>query len=74
VLLQRPDPVVAHDAHHVDAVAGERVELHPGEPERPVAQEQDDLAAGMGELRRQRVARAGAQAAEGAGIQPAAGR
>jgi hypothetical protein len=46
VLLERPDAVVAHDADHVDAVAGERVELHPGEPERAVAEEQDDLAAG----------------------------
>ena len=72
MLLERPDAVVAHHADDVDAVARERVELHPGEAERAVAEQQHDLAVGVGELGRQRVARPAAEAAERAGVQPAA--
>jgi hypothetical protein len=35
VLLEPPDAVVAHDADDVDAVARERVELHPPKPNAP---------------------------------------
>src|SRR3954465_12080554 len=74
VLLEPPDPVVAHHADDVDAVARERVELHPGEPEGPVARQQAALLVGPGELRGQRVAGPGAQAPVRARVQPAAGR
>ena len=57
-----------------DAVARERVELHPREAERAVAEQQHDLALGMGELRRQRVAGPRPEAAERPRVQPAAGR
>ena len=48
MLLQAPDAVVAHDADDVHAVARERVELHPREAERAVAEQQHDLAAAGG--------------------------
>ena len=73
MLLERPDAVVAHHPHDVHAVAGERVELHPGEAERPVAQQQHDLALGSGELRRERIARPRAEAAERPRVEPAPG-
>ena len=72
MLLQRPDAVVAHHADDVHAVARERVELHPAEAERAVAEQQHDLALGVRELGRQRVAGPGAQAAERPRVQPAA--
>ena len=72
MLLQRPDPVVAHDRDDVYAVAGEGVELHPAEAECPVADEQDNLAVGVGDLGCQRVTDARTQAAERPGIEPAA--
>ena len=72
MLLERPDAVVAHHADDVHAVARERVELHPGEAEGAVAEQEHDLAVGVRELGGQRVARAGAQAAERAGVEPAA--
>ncbi len=72
MLLQRPDPVVPHHADHADPVARERVELHPREAERAVAEQQHDLPLRMRELGCQRVAGAGAQASERAGIEPAA--
>ena len=55
-----------------DAVARERVELHPREAEGAVAEQQHDLALGVRELRRERVAGARPQAAERARVQPAA--
>ena len=58
VLLERPDPVVADHADDRDAVARERVELDRRESERPVAEQQHDLALRVRELRGQRVARA----------------
>ena len=73
MLLQRPDAVVAHHADHRHAVAHERVELHAREAEGAVAQQQAHLPVGVGELGRQRVARARAQAAERARVHPAAG-
>src|SRR4051794_4881058 len=57
MLLERPDAVVAHDSDHVDAVPRERVELHPREAEGAIAEQQHDLALGMGELGGERVAR-----------------
>jgi len=45
-------------------VAGHRVELHPGEAEGAVAEQQAYLAVGMGGLRPDRLARPGAEAAE----------
>jgi hypothetical protein len=54
VLLERPDAVVAHHAHDRHAVAHQRVELHPGEAERAVAQQQADLAVRVRQLGRQR--------------------
>jgi hypothetical protein len=50
VLLEAPDAVV-DDCDDRDTVTGERVELHAGEPERTVPQQQHDLALGMGELK-----------------------
>ena len=73
MLLERPDAVVADHPDDVHAVAGERVELHPGEAERPVAEQQHDLAIGPGELGRQRVARARPETPERPRVQPAAG-
>ena len=55
-----------------DAVAGERVPLHAGEAERAVAEQEHDLAVRARELGGQRVARAAAEAAERARVQPAA--
>ena len=72
MLLEPPDPVVAHHADDADAVARERVPLHPGEAERAVAEQQHDLALGPRELGRERVARPAAEAAERARVQPAA--
>ncbi len=73
MLLQRPDPVVAHYADNRDTVARERVELHSREPERAVAEQQHDLALGVGELGRERVAGSRAQTAERSRVKPAAG-
>src|SRR3954453_3992095 len=73
VLLERPDAVVAHHGHDVDAVAGQRVELHAAKAEPAGADEQHDLLARTRQLRRQRVAGPRAQAAERARVQPAAG-
>ena len=50
----------------------QRVELHGREAEGAVTREQHHLAVGVGELRRQRVAGPGAEAAVGAGVQPEA--
>ena len=72
MVLERPDPVVAHHADDRQAVAGHRVELHAGEAEGAVAEQQADLALGMGELGADRLAGAGAEAAEGARVHPAA--
>ena len=63
-------PITADDVH---AVARERVELHAREAEGAVAEQQHDLALGARELRRQRVAGAGAEAAERPRVEPAAG-
>ena len=73
MLLERPDAVVAHHAHDVDAVPRERVVLHAAEAEGTVADEQHDLLAGPRELRGQRVPRPGPQAPERPRIEPAAG-
>jgi hypothetical protein len=73
VVLERPDAVVAHHGDDLDPVARQGVELHPGEAEGAVAQQEHDLALRVGELGRQGVAGAGAQAAEGAGVKPAPG-
>ena len=73
MVLERPDPVVADDPDDRDAVPGHRVELHAGEPEGAVAEQQRDLAVGMGELGADRLAGAGAEAAVRAGVHPAAG-
>ena len=73
MLLQRPDPVVADHADDVDAMPCEGVELHARRSRRAVAEQQHDLALGVGELRRERVAGAGAEAPERPGVQPAAG-
>src|SRR5918994_1667475 len=54
VLLERPDPVVPHDADDGDAVADERVELHAREAERAVAEQQALLPLRMRELCRER--------------------
>ena len=64
VVLERPDPVVAHHPDHAEPVAGHRVELHPGEAESAVAEQQADLAVGVGDLGADRLARAGAEAPE----------
>ena len=63
-------PIIADDG---EAVARHRVELHAGEAEGAVAEQQADLAVGVGELGADRLAGAGAEAAEGAGVHPAAG-
>src|SRR3954454_23752692 len=73
VLLERPDAVVAHHADNRDSVADHRVELQAREAEGAVPEEQADLAVGAGELRGDRVAGAGAEAAVGARVHPAAG-
>ena len=65
-------PLLPDHPDDVHAVAGERVELHPGEAEGAVAEQQHDLALGLGELRRQRVAGARAETAERARVEPAA--
>jgi hypothetical protein len=39
VLLERPDPVVAHHRDDRDAVPHHRVELHAGKPERAVPEQ-----------------------------------
>ena len=72
MVLERPDPVVAHHADDADAVTRHRVELHPGEAEGAVAEQQADLAIGVGELGADRLAGPGAEAAERAGVHPAA--
>ena len=73
MLLQRPDPVVAHDAHDRNAVSDHGVELHRGEAERAVARDQDHLPVGPRKLRRHRVARSGAKAPERSRVDPQAG-
>ena len=72
MLLECPDAVVAHHADDVHAVPRERVVLHPREAERAVAEQQHDLALRSRELRRKRIARAAAEAAEGSRVEPAA--
>src|SRR4029077_16991412 len=39
MVLERPDPVVAHDADHSEAVTSHRVELHSGKAEGAVAEQ-----------------------------------
>ena len=50
-------PLLPDHGNHVNAVAHQRVQLHAGEAECAVAEQQHDLAAGMRELGGQRVAR-----------------
>ena len=74
MLLEPPDPVVAHHATTFTPWRAERVELHPREPERPVAQQQHHLAIRARELRRQRIARVpcpGSRTARGQASSPA---
>ena len=72
MVLERPDAVVAHHPDDAEAVPGHRVELDPGEAEGAVAEQQADLALGVGDLGADRLAGPGAEAAEGAGVHPAA--
>ena len=67
MVLERPDPVVAHHADDAEAVARHRVELDPGEAEGAVAEQQADLAVRVGELGADRLPGPGAEAAEGPG-------
>ena len=67
VLLEPPDAVVADDRGDVHAVAHERLEVAEREPDRAVAEQQHDLAVGMRDAGRERVARAHAEAAVRAG-------
>ena len=69
VLLQAPDAVVADDRDHVDAVADQRFEVAEREARRAVAEQQHDLAVGMREPGRERVARPHAEAAVRPGIE-----
>ena len=60
-------PMIADDG---EVVAGHGVELHAGEAEGAVAEEEADLAIGVGRGRADRLAGAGAEAAVGAGVHP----
>ena len=66
-------PLLPITATTGDVVAGERVEVHPREAEGAVAEQQHDLALGVGELGRECVAGAGPEASVRPGIKPAAG-
>src|ERR1700737_3904562 len=70
MLLERPDPVVTDDAHDRDLVTNQGVELHRRKTESAVAGKQDHLLVWVRELRRHRVARAGAKAAKRAWVEP----
>src|SRR5205085_1050651 len=72
-LLQRPDAVVSDDAENANTVTGERVELHPGEPEGAVAEQQHNRAVGTRELGAERVAGTRPEAAVWPRIKPTAG-
>ena len=72
MMLERPDAVVAHHADHAEAVTRHRVELHAGEAEGAVAEQQADLPVGVGELGADRLAGPGAEAAERPRVHPAA--
>ncbi len=69
MLLQTPDAVVADDRGDVHAVTHERFEIAERETDRAVAEQQHDLAVGMRDTRRQRVARPHAEAAVRSGIE-----
>src|SRR5215210_814949 len=73
MVLEGPDAVVADDPDDGQVVAGHGVELHAGEAEGAVAEEEADLSIGAGLGRPDRLAGAGAEAAEGAGGYPRAG-
>src|SRR5215207_4976715 len=73
VVLERPDAVVPHNGDDRQIVAGHRVELHTREAEGAVAEQQADLALGVGELGADRLAGPRTEAAVGAGVHPGAG-
>ena len=70
MFLERPDAVVAHHADDRDAVPDHGVELHRRKPKGAIARKQDHLPVGTRELRRHRVARAGAEASERTRVDP----
>ena len=73
VLLEPPDPVVADDRDDVHAVPHERLEVAEREADRAVAEQQHDLAIGMGDTGRERVTRAHPQAAVRTRVEERAG-
>src|SRR3954449_8190900 len=73
MVLEAPDAVVPHHPDDAQAVARHRVELHAGEAKGAVAEQQADLAVGMGDLGADRLPRPGAETAERAGVHPTAG-
>src|SRR4029450_7665728 len=73
VVLERPDPVVAHHRDDRQVVADHRVELHPREAEGAVAEQEADLALGVGELGAAPRPGPGPGPAVGAGVHPGTG-
>ena len=72
VLLQAPDAVVAADHHDRQPVPDQGVDVHQREAGRAVAEQQHDLGGRPGHRAAIGVAKAGAQAAVRAGVEPAA--